>query len=213
MANRFEFIDFGCGNGGSYNFAASCVQGSGFAIDKSEEAVVKCQTLGIQAERHDVLSFQQRNVASGSFAINLLQEMPGFPDFRAALVNIIRASTHFSLIQHPYYDKDTQLALKGIYIPEHFDKKILLKPTISDYLSFFFLHREALTLSGIGIFVQGQTETTNLPGVLDPRSNSDVEKTTPKTLRVIIGRKDLSRFRRALYQVEAGKPAYLWEMT
>ena len=64
-----QFIDFGCGNGRSSEFASSVVAGRGFGIDISDDAVDACRAKGLAAERGDLLKFEQRSVAVATFAI------------------------------------------------------------------------------------------------------------------------------------------------
>jgi hypothetical protein len=209
MSENWEFVDFGSGRGSSFNFAASCAPGPGLAVDRSSEAVSQCLELGIKAERNDVLEFNKRNLASAAFAINLMQELPGQAAFRQSLINIVRAATQYIVIQHPYYDRDAALALKGLQVADHFDKKTLFKPTIADYMNFVLAYRESLSLVGIAIYTSGQVEPTPTPFA----QSGDAVKDTriPKTLRVILGRKNVSRFRRALFRAETGKQILLWE--
>lgn len=209
MSENWEFVDFGSGRGGSYNFAASCAPGLGLAVDKSEEVVAHCLEQGIKAEQHDVVNYDQRNVAPAAFAINLMQELPGQPAFRQALVNIVRAATQYIVIQHPYYDRDASLALKGLQVSDHFDKKTLFKPTIADYMNFLNTYREPLSLVGIAIYTSGQATATPMPFAQPDEGAKDA--LVPKTLRVILGRKNVSRFRRALFRAESGKQILLWE--
>lgn len=210
MAERLEFVDFGCGRGGSFDFAASCAPGPGLAIDKSEDAVSQCREQGINAEQHDVVEFSQRNLAPASFAINLMQELPGQLAFRQGLVNIVRAATQYSVVQHPYYDRDAALALKGLQISDHFDKKTLFKPTVADYVNFVLSYRESLALVGLAIYTSGQVALS--PTEFGPSAGEGTKEThAPKTLRVILGRKSISRFRRALFRAESGKQLLLWE--
>lgn len=209
MANEFQFIDFGAGKGGSFDFATSCVSGTGLAIDKSEDAVNECRKLGIAAEQHDVLEFTSRNLVQATFAISLMQELSGPQAFRQALVNIIRAATHFTVIQHPYYDRDAELAARGLLINEHFDKRTLFRPTLADYLSFVSQYGEGLAIAGIAAYTSGKitAEPANFASAPDEIENELV----PKTLRIVIGRKSVARFRRAQFRAEVGKPIFVLE--
>jgi trans-aconitate methyltransferase len=207
VSETLEFIDFGAGKGQSFDFAATCAPGPGLAIDKSEDAVLQCHQKGINAELADVLDFDRRNLAASAFAINLLPEMPGQAAFRQALVNIVRSATQFAVIQHPFFDKDGDLALKGLQIADHFDKRVLYKPTMADYVNFLSTYKDALAISGFAICTSGQVVATPIPHV---PSNAD-ETRAAKTIRVIIGRKSTSRFRRAMFRAQTGKTVFQWE--
>ena len=54
-----QFIDFGCGNGRSSEFASSIVAGRGFGIDISDDAVDACRAKGLAAERAGLVVEQQ----------------------------------------------------------------------------------------------------------------------------------------------------------
>jgi trans-aconitate methyltransferase len=207
VSETLEFIDFGAGKGQSFDFASTCAPGPGLAIDKSEDAVLQCHQKGINAEQADVLDFDRRNLAASAFAINLLPELPGQGAFRQALVNIVRSATQFAVIQHPFFDKDGDLALKGLQIADHFDKRILYKPTIGDYVNFLSTYKDALAISGFAICTSGKAIATAIPHV---DGNSE-ETAVSKSIRVIIGRKSTSRFRRAMFRAQTGKTVFQWE--
>lgn len=207
MEDGFQFIDFGSGGGQSFEFASSCLPGKGLAIDKSKTMVENLKNKGFHSKVADVVDFNHRNISIGSFAINLLQEMEGRKYFQKALINIIRSSTEFTVIQHGFYDHDNELALDGLRVPENFSKTITFKPTASDYIDFLLTHRQALSLSGMAICVSGEIAAeamTLFSGMSTPRK-------VAKTTRVIFGRKNVERFRRALYRAKAGKSLFLWE--
>jgi SAM-dependent methyltransferase len=211
---NLHFIDFGCGNGRSSEFASSIVAGQGFGIDISDDAVDACRARGLAAERGDLLEFEQRSVAVATFAINVVQELPGRAAFEQGLVNIIRAARNFAMVQHPFFDADPQLALSGQQIEANFDKKIQYKPTAADYIAFTQRHQAALSLSGMAIFGTGRAETGALAldaaaAAFEPESRE--EAAVHRSLRVVIGRKDVARFRAALESTSTGSALFVWE--
>jgi len=207
-----EFVDFGCGNGRSLEFASSVVAGPGFGLDISDDAVAACRAKGFAAERGNLLDFEQRNVAAAAFAINVVQELPGRTAFERGLTNMIQAARNFVLVQHTYFDADPKLALAGRKIEANFHKKIQYKPMVADYISFVERYKDALRISGIGIFGSGQADVS--PMALNSTLfgvEADEETPVYRSLRVIFGRKDAARFRAALEKTGAGTALFVWE--
>ncbi len=206
---NLQFVDFGCGSGHSINFADSIVPGNGFGIDIAEAAVETCRAKGFAAELGDVLDFDQRSIALATFGVNLLQELPGRTAFERALSNMVRAARNFTVVQHGYFDADPELALQGQHIEANFTKKIQFKPTIADYVHFAQRQRTSLNLSGMAIFTSGKAEVSAL--TLGTPAETDLLAGVPRTMRVVFGRKDVSRFRAALEKVGSGKGVFVWE--
>ena len=207
-----QFIDFGCGNGRSSEFASSVVAGRGFGIDISDDAVDVCRAKGLSAERGDLLKFEQRSVAVATFAIDVVQELPGRTAFEQGLANMIRAARNFAMVQHSYFDADPRLALQGQQVEANFGKKVQYKPTAADYIAFAQRHLDALNLSGIGIFGVGRAEVG--PMALDGSHqgvDEDEGATVHRSLRVILGRKDVARFRAGLESASSGRALFVWE--
>lgn len=209
---NLRFIDFGCGNGRSSEFASSIAAGQGFGIDISDDAVDACRAKGLAAERGDLLEFEQRSVAVSTFAINVVQELPGRAAFERGLANMIRAARNFAMVQHSFFDADPQLALCGQQIEANFEKKIQYKPTAADYIAFAQRHQDALNLSGLGVFGTGRAEVAAM--ALDAsafRGEGDERPAVHRSLRVVFGRKDVSRFRAALESTSTGSALFVWE--
>jgi SAM-dependent methyltransferase len=211
---NLHFIDFGCGNGRSSEFASSIVAGQGFGIDISDDAVDACRAKGLAAERGDLLEFEQRSVAVATFAINVVQELPGRAAFEQGLVNMIRAARNFAMVQHPFFDADPRLALGGQQIEANFDKKIQYKLTAADYIAFAQRHQEALSLSGMGIFGTGRAEVGEVAleaAAFRTEGEERAAAAVPRSLRVVFGRKDVGRFRAALESTSTGNAFFVWE--
>ena len=205
MSIEYKFIDFGAGKGGSFNFACECTDGIGLAIDKSNEAILECQRLGYPAECHDVLKFSGRNLVQAAFAIDLMHELPGQQAFRTALINIIRSATHYAVIQHPLYDHDAKCAIDGYVVEDHYNKKTLFKPTVADYLHFVSSYKDSLSIVGCAAYAWGEAQAT--ASVFSGADTGNVV-TIPRTLRIIVGRKALSRFRLGQFRAAVGKPLF-----
>ena len=207
-----RFIDFGCGSGRSSEFASSVVAGKGFGIDISNDAIDTCRANGFAAERGDLLKFEQKSVAIASFAINVMQELPGRAAFERGLTNILRAARNFAVVQHPYFDEDSRLALCSQQVEANFDKKIQYKPTTADYVTFVQRHREALNLSGVAIFGTGRAEVDAIRLAAAAFSMEyEGRAAVHRSLRVIFGRKDVVRFRTALESAASGDALFIWE--
>ena len=210
---NLHFIDFGCGNGRSSQFASSIVAGQGFGIDISDDAVDACRAKGLAAERGDLLEFEQRSVAVATFAINVVQELPGRAAFEQGLVNMIRAARNFAMVQHQFFDADSRLALCGQQIEANFDKKIQYKPSAADYIMFAQRHQEALSLSGMAIFGTGRPEigALTLDAAAFAAAGEEEAAAVHRSLRVVFGRKDVARFRAALESTGTGSALFVWE--
>ena len=207
---NLAFIDFGAGAGKSFSFASAFAPGNGLAIDVQESAVAACREKDIPAEVGDLLTFEGRSVSQATFAINVLQELPGRAAFRQAMINLLRAASSFSVIQHNYFDADADLARNGLFLKGNWDKKTLFKPTVADYVDFLNTYKAALNISGMAIFAAGAVapeayEIGSGPG------GAEGMKPLPRTLRVLFGRKNVNRFRPAVVRTQYGNRIFMWE--
>lgn len=210
--SNLHFIDFGCGNGRSSEFASTMVAGRGFGIDISDDAVDACRARGLAAEWGDLLKFEQRSVAVATFAIDVVQELPGRAAFEQGLVNMVRAARNFAVVQHSYFDADPRLALRGQGVESNFGKKVQYKPTAADYIAFAQRHQDALNLSGLGIFGVGRAEVTPIAlNTMQESLDEDDAVDVHRSLRVILGRKDVARFRAGLESASTGRALFVWE--
>lgn len=211
--NEVEFIDFGCGAGKSLTFVRGLTGGEGFGIDISEQAVAECWQAGLPAEVGDLLSYTGRNAAAVVTAIDLLPEIGERADFEQAISRMILAARNYVLIQHHFFDADSAMALEGKYAPAHFGKRLRFKPTMADYIT--LLSRLALSHSvcGVAMFGVGEAKLAPLGIEQAPAGGVDVPPSPGayRNLRVVIGRKEVSRFRAALRRARAGQTLFLWE--
>ena len=211
-----EFIDFGCGSGLSLPYARKLAGGDGFGIDISSQAVSECWAAGLPAEIGDLLSYSGKNTATVTTAINLLPEIGNKDDFEQAVSRMIIAARNYAVIQHEYFDADSALALAGLCVIAHFSKKIRYKPVIADYLVLLGRIAASHSISGVAIF--GLSEARLAPLLPDgflPRAEGAADApagiATYRSIRVVIGRKEVSRFRVALRKTRAGQELFLWE--
>lgn len=207
---NLAFIDFGAGSGKSFGFASSCAPGNGLALDIQESAVAACLEKDIPAEVGDVLTFNKRSVSQATFAVNVLQELQGRPEFRTALINMLRAANAFTVVQHNYYDSDSELARKGQYLPGNWDKRTNFKPTVADYVEFLNTYKQTLAMSGMAIFALGTVSPESF-GLEGSFQADHTDSTYPRALRVVFGRKRVNRFRPAMVRAQKGDLIFLWE--
>jgi trans-aconitate methyltransferase len=211
-AGDLDFLDFGCGAGRSMEYASSIFDGHGLGIDIAPKAVDACRAKNYAVEQGDMLTFEQRNVATASFAINVMQELPGHNAFERAMMNIIRASRNFTMVQHNYFDEDTALGLAGYQVEGNVGKKISCKPTSADYISFVSRYQDTLNLVGMAIFTFGHVaaKPLNMSRLIFPEL-AEGANVVHQSVRVVLARKNVARFRDALKKVGTGKALFIWE--
>lgn len=208
-----DFLDFGCGGGKSMAFARKLVGGEGLGIDISEQAVAECWEAGFPAQIGDLLSYTGRNVAAAVTAVDLLPEIGDRADFEHAVSRLILAARNYVLIQQNYFDADTALALRGQYAPAHFGKRIRFKPTMADYITLLSRLAASHAVSGFALFGVGEARMepialeTAPPGL----NEQPPHPVAYRNLRVVIGRKEVPRFRAALRRARVGETLFLWE--
>ena len=214
---NLDFLDFGCGGGKSFAFARKLIGGEGLGIDISEEAVASCWEAGYPAERGDVLNYTGRNVATAVTAIDLLPELGDRGDFEAAVSRIILAARNYILIQHDYFDADSSLARQGLYAPSHFGKRVRFKPTLGDYITLLGRLAASHAISGFALYGVGEARVEPLPlaaALLEGGTQADPLQSPSRSyrnLRVVIGRKEVGRFRAAVRRCQVGEGLFVWE--
>lgn len=208
-----DFLDFGCGSGKSLAFAQNLIGGEGLGIDVSEQAVAECWEAGFPAQLGDLLSYTGRNVAAAVTAVDLLPEIGDRADFDQAVSRLILAARNYVLIQQNFFDADGALALKGLYAPSHFGKRIRFKPTVADYITLLSRLASSHAVSGVAIFGVGEARLAPLGLDLAAQEPGEVPSIPGayRNLRVVIGRKEVARFRGALRRTRAGEMLFLWE--
>ena len=194
-------------------FARKLIGGEGLGIDISEQAVAECWEAGYPAQLGDLLSYAERNVAAAVTAMDLLPEIGDRADFEHAVSRLILAARNYVLIQQNYFDADTALALQGLHAPAHFGKRIRFKPTAADYITLVARLAPSHSISGLALFGVGEARLA--PLALDAATTGAAEPSAPagayRNLRVVIGRKEVARFRAALRRTRAGELLFLWE--
>ncbi len=112
----FDFLDFGCSDGGSMAFARDhlgATRGLGLDIDERKIATAKAQ--GFTAEVAD-LSRPLEFSGKARFVImsHFLEHVPYHPTTRQIIETACAASRDFVMIRHPWFDSDAELALLGV---------------------------------------------------------------------------------------------------
>jgi len=145
-----------------------------------------------------------------------MPEIGSKPEFEQAVSRMILAARNYVVIQHDYFDADSALALAGLYVPSRFSKHILFKPVVADYLVLVRRFAASHSISGVAMF--GLAEAHLVPLTFDgavPAGGGEVEQpagvTAYRSIRVVIGRKEASRFRAALRRTRTGQELFLWE--
>lgn len=209
-----QFIDFGCGTGGSIEFVRGLLGGNGLGIDISEQAVAQCRQAGLQAEAGDLLHYEGRSVAVAITAFDLLPEIGDRADFEQAVARMILAARNFVLIQHHFFDADSALALNGQHVPGHFAKRVRFKPTMADYTTLLFRLAAAHSICGFAFFGVGDARLAPLGtegGMAEANPPIPAMPEMHRSLRVVIGRKDIDRFREAVRRCRTGRELFRWE--
>jgi SAM-dependent methyltransferase len=204
-----HFVDFGCGTGGSIEAVEQLLGGQGLGVDISEEAVARCRAAGLPAEQGDLLRYEGRSIALAITAFDLLPEIGDRTQFEQAVIRMVLAARNFVLIQHNYFDADSALMLQGKHIPGHFTKRVRFKPTMADYTTLLLRLAPAHSIIGFAFFGIGEARPVPLGngGEAAPAPAPEVYR----SLRVIIGRKDMDRFHQALRRCRAGRELFRWE--
>lgn len=209
-----DFIEFGCGAGKSLPFIQTLAGGQGFGLDISEDAVSACRNAGHDAQLGNLLSYQEKNAATGTFAIDLLPEIGDRLDFELAVSRLILAARNYTFIQHNSFDADGLLVQSGLQASANFGKRIRFKPGIADYVSLISRIATSHSVSGLAIFGFGEPRLAPLHIGAEHASDFDAVQVPAgvyRTLRVVIGRKDPARFRSALRKTRMGRQLYFWE--
>lgn len=210
---KLQFIDFGCGTGASIGLVRNLLGGNGLGIDVSEPAVAQCRQAGLPAEVGDLLRYEGRSTAMAITAFDLLPEIGDRADFEQAVARMILAARNFVLIQHHYFDADSALALTGRHIPGHFAKRVRFKPTLADYVTLLLRLAPAHSICGFALFGLGDASPAPLghgEGLVEAGLPTPMPE-LHRSLRVIIGRKEMERFHQALRRCRAGQELYRWE--
>jgi hypothetical protein len=207
------FIDFGCGRGESMAYAETLFRGAGIGIDIEPKRVTECQDAGFDVQQGDAITFDGRNLAPASLSIDLIPELNGLREFEAVCTNQLRAARDFTMIQHSCFDSAEILLSRGQVVAGHAAKPIRFRPRAIDYLHFVMQFGRRLDVVGLAVFGLGEPRTTpmNLRGLSGALIRRDQGDPAFRSIRVVIARKELSRFQWAMNRVGTGHPLLILE--
>lgn len=207
------FIDFGCGRGDSMTFAESLLRNPGVGVDILPERVAECNASGFDVQQGDVVSFQGRNIAPASVAVDLMPELDGLRAFEAACTNMLRAARDFVMIQHLCFDSAEQLLARGEVVSSHTAKSIRIRPRAVDYLHFVTQFGRRLDVVGLAVYGVGEPRTSaiDLAGLSGSLIKPDQREPVFRSIRVIMGRKDINRFHWAVSRIGSGHSLLMLE--
>ncbi len=112
----FDFIDFGCSNGGSLIFGHDRLGGErGFGIDLSPSKIEQARAAGFQACVADArqLALHPDSVRFVTM-MDFLEHLPGYKDAMLCIEAACAAARQFIFIQQPWFDSDGYLFRHGL---------------------------------------------------------------------------------------------------
>lgn len=113
--NEFDFIDFGCSNGGSIEFAKKHFNAKrGLGLDINPEKVNRTLDLGYDAVEADVTQLSNINcIVDFVIMSHFLEHLPSYDITKSTITSAINISKSFVFIQQPFFDADGYLMSHG----------------------------------------------------------------------------------------------------
>jgi hypothetical protein len=111
----FDFLDFGCSDGGSMDFARRALGGQrGLGLDLSPAKVAKSISRGNEARVADITI--ARFVGNVRFVLmsHFLEHLRDIEQARLCIEAAVRCAREYVLIQQPYFDADGYLFERGL---------------------------------------------------------------------------------------------------
>lgn len=114
--NRYEFLDFGCSDGGSINWAKKFfkIDGRGLGIDISSDKVAVARERGFDAEVFDIDELPNKAVVEFVTMMHFLEHLQGFGQAARYVEKACRVASSFVVIRQPFFDADHQLLERGL---------------------------------------------------------------------------------------------------
>jgi len=112
----FDFLDFGCSNGGSIEYAKKELGGrKGLGLDIDSKKVSKARRLGYSAKISDLTNTDQKYNGTVKFTImaHFLEHLPGQKYANSCMRLACNLSDEFVFIRQPYFDADGYLFSLG----------------------------------------------------------------------------------------------------
>ena len=113
---KYDYLDFGCSDGGSLKFGRSYLGGTrGLGIDINPDKVRQAVESGCDAIVADVTHLSQlNNTVRFVTLFHFLEHLSGFSSARNCLTAAITAATDFVLVRQPWFDGDGYLFERGL---------------------------------------------------------------------------------------------------
>lgn len=112
-----DFVDFGCGTGGSMEFAVNKPGGTrGVGIDTDPRKVAASQERGFAAFQADATALDPKQLGTVRFAVmaNFLERLPNMDAAEKCIRTAVAAADEFVLIRQPFFDADEYLKALGL---------------------------------------------------------------------------------------------------
>lgn len=112
----YDFLDFGCGSGGSMRFCELAFGGKGLGLDINPHKVEQSRRAGFDALVQDVCELDPLTMGRVRYVVmsHFLEHMPTMGLARRCIESAARVAEEFVLIQQPYFDADGYLFERGL---------------------------------------------------------------------------------------------------
>ncbi|MEF2553418.1 class I SAM-dependent methyltransferase [Aurantimonas sp. A2-1-M11] len=112
----FDFLDFGCSNGGSIKFAQSMFGGLGLGLDADPRKVERACAAGYNAIVQDVTRLDPRTMGTVRYVImsHFLEHLPSASLAEKCILSACKVADEFVFVQQPYFDADGYLFEHGL---------------------------------------------------------------------------------------------------
>jgi len=115
-SDTYDFIDLGCSNGGSLEWAKRSLGGKrGVGVDIDQKKVKLTRAAGFDAVRGDARQLAaNRRCVSFVTMLDFLEHVSGFRDARTCVTAASEAARDFIFIRQPWFDTDGYLFSLGL---------------------------------------------------------------------------------------------------
>lgn len=115
-AKRYDYVDFGCSNGGSLKFGRDKLGGTvGIGLDIDPAKIKQTQAVGFDAVQFDVTQLvSQPNCTRFVTMKHFLEHLPNAILAEKCIIAACEAATDFIYIRQPWFDSDGYLFDRGL---------------------------------------------------------------------------------------------------
>jgi SAM-dependent methyltransferase len=115
QSNNYDFFDFGCSEGGSYEFAQKRLGAkTGIGLDINPKKVRKARERGFEAYEQDVTQINPlKDSVRFVLMSHFLEHLPDGHLARRCVAAGVMAASEYVLIRHPFFDENGALARLG----------------------------------------------------------------------------------------------------